>query len=176
MQMDEGLDTGPILLRQAVPIGPKTNAGELTERLAGLGTRLIIEALDGVAAGRLVARPQPETGATYAPKLRREEAQLDWREPAARLERQVRAFDPWPGAFFYLGEERIRVLSAEAEPRSTAEPPGTVLDERLSIACGEGVLRPLRLQRPGRALLDTAAFLRGFALPSGTVLPCPATS
>ena len=176
MQMDEGLDTGPMLLREAVPIGPKTTAGELTEELAALGTRLILEALDGVAAGARIARPQPEAGVTYAPKLRREEAQLDWRRQAVELERQVRAFDPWPGAFFFARDERIRVLAAEAEPRAAGAEPGTVLDERLTIACGEGVLRPLGLQRPGRAPLDTAALLRGFALPPGTRLPCPATS
>jgi methionyl-tRNA formyltransferase len=176
MQMDEGLDTGSMLLQEAIPIDPKTTAGELTEQLAALGARMMVDALDGVAAGRLAARPQPAEGVTYANKLRREEAPLDWRRPAAQLERQVRAFDPWPGAFFFVREERIRVLSAKAEPRAPAAPPGTVLDERLSIACGEGVLRPLRLQRPGRAPLDAAAFLRGFALPPGTVLPCPATS
>jgi methionyl-tRNA formyltransferase len=115
-------------------------------------------------------------GATYAPKLRREESRLDWRLPAAHLERQVRAFDPWPGAFFFARDERIRVLSAEAEPQAVNAPPGTVLDARLRVACGEGALRPLRLQRPGRAALDGDAFLRGFALPPGTVLPCPATS
>ena len=176
MQMDEGLDTGPILLQEAIPIGSKTTAGELTEQLAGLGGRLMIEALEGVAGGRLTARPQPAEGVAYAGKLRREEAQLDWCQPAAQLERQVRAFDPWPGAFFFAREERIRVLSAETEPQTTDAPLGAVLDERLSIACGEGVLRPLRLQRPGRAALDVADFLRGFALPPGTLLPCPATS
>ena len=176
MQMDEGLDTGPMLLREAIPIGPKTRAGNLTETLAALGAKLMLQALDGVAAGTLVPRPQPEEGATYAPKLRREEAALDWRRPAVYLERQVRAFDPWPGAFLFTRDERIRVLSAEAEPGSATAPPGTVIDERLSIACGEGTLCPLRLQRPGRAALDTDAFLRGFALPPGTVLPCPATS
>jgi methionyl-tRNA formyltransferase len=177
MQMDEGLDTGPILLRQAAPIGPSTTAGELTDRLAGIGARLIVEALDGVAAGTLAAQPQPCEGVTYAAKLRREEAQLDWRRPAAALERQVRAFDPWPGAFFFARTERIRVLSAETEPHTPpAAAPGTVLDERLSIACAEGVLRPLRVQRPGRAPLDMPAFLRGFALPPGIELPCPATS
>ena len=176
MQMDEGLDTGPMLLREAVPIGPKTTAGELTEELAALGAKLIVAALDGVAAGKLAARPQPDTGVTYAPKLKREEAQLDWRRRAVELERQVRAFDPWPGAFFFVRDERIRLLAAEAEPRAAAAEPGIVLDERLTVACGEGALRPLRLQRPGRAPLDAAALLRGFAMPPGIVLPCPATS
>jgi methionyl-tRNA formyltransferase len=175
MQMDEGLDTGPILLRQAVPIGPQTKAGELTERLASLGARLILEALDGVAKGSLTSRPQPQDGIIYAAKLRREEARLDWRKPAVVLERQVRAFDPWPGAFFAANGEHIRVLAADADAMPAAAPPGMVLDARLSIACGHGVFRPLRLQRAGRGALDTAAFLRGFVLLPGTVLSCPAT-
>jgi len=148
----------------------------LSDRLAALGARLILDALDVVAGGTLTARPQPSDGVTYAAKLRREEARLDWRLPATLLERQVRAFDPWPGAHFCGRGERIRVLLADADPRSVAAAPGTVLDETLSVACGAGVLRPLRLQRPGRSALDTAAFLRGFALTPGTLLPCPATS
>jgi methionyl-tRNA formyltransferase len=172
MQMDEGLDTGAILLQQNLAIGTNETAGQLTERLAALGGGLMLRALDGLARGGLAPRPQPRDGVTYAGKLRREEARLDWRHPAAALERQVRAFDPWPGAYFEGRGERIRVLSADADPRSVDASPGTVLDENLTIACGEGVFRPLRLQRPGRAALETAAFLRGFALPPGTVLPC----
>jgi methionyl-tRNA formyltransferase len=178
MQMDAGLDTGAILLHRAVAITPATTAGGLTDQLAALGGELIIAALDRLAAGELRPRPQPETGITYAKKLSREEAQLDWRLAAARLERQVRAFDPWPGAYFRVdgpsGGERIRVLAAETDAGEAAAP-GTVLDERLSIACGDGVLRPLRVQRAGRGAMDTAALLRGFALPPGTVLPCLAT-
>jgi methionyl-tRNA formyltransferase len=176
MQMDQGLDTGPILLQEAVPIGPNTTAGELTEQLADLGTGLMLAALDGVVRGALAARPQPEEGVTYAAKLRREEAWLDWRKPSAALERQVRAFDPWPGAYFLGRGERIRVFRAEALPATPSEAPGTIIDDNLTIACGEGGLRPLILQRAGRGALDTAALLRGFALPPGTVLPCPATS
>ncbi len=176
MQMDEGLDTGPVLLREAIPIGAKTTAGELTQQLAALGGRLIVQALEEVAGGRLRAEPQPADGATYASKLRREEARLDWRRSASELERQVRAFDPWPGAYFEARGERIRVLAAEIQPLAPAAEPGTVLDASLAIACGNGALRPLRLQRAGRAALPTADFLRGFALPPGTLLPCPATS
>ena len=176
MQMDEGLDTGPMLLQQAVPIRRDTNAGELTETLAELGVRLMLEALDGVAAGTLAARPQPGEGVTYAPKIDRDEARLDWRQPADALERRVRAFAPMPGAWFTGGGERIRVLQAAAEAEAPNVPPGTIIDERLGIACGNGVLRPLRLQRPGRAALDADAFLRGFPIPAGTLLPCPATS
>jgi methionyl-tRNA formyltransferase len=176
MQMAEGLDSGPILLQQALPILPNMTSGELGDRLAALGARLISAALDGIMRGTLVARPQPSDGVTYAAKLRRDEAWLDWRLSALALERQVRAFDPWPGAFFSGRGERIRVLSADADPRSATAPPGTVLDEHLSVACATGMLRPLRLQRAGRTALDTAVFLRGFALPPGTLLPCPATS
>ncbi|HEU0216465.1 MAG TPA: methionyl-tRNA formyltransferase [Stellaceae bacterium] len=174
MQMDAGLDTGAILLKQAEPITSTTTGGELTDRLAALGGDLIVAALDRLAAGALSPQPQPETGVTYAKKLSRDEARLDWRLPADRLERQVRAFDPWPGAYFHVGTERIRVLSATVVPGTGA--PGTVLDDRLSIACGVGVLRPLRVQRAGRGAMDTDALLRGFALPAGTILPCPATS
>jgi methionyl-tRNA formyltransferase len=176
MQMDEGLDTGPILVQRAVPILPDTTAGALTETLAELGARLMLEALDGVAAGKLTLRPQPEAGVTSAPKIRREEARLDWRQPADALERQVRAFAPMPGAWFTGGGERIRVLQAAAEAQAPNVPPGTVIDDRLAIACGNGVLRPLRLQRPGRGALEADAFLRGFPIPAGTLLPCPATS
>jgi methionyl-tRNA formyltransferase len=176
MQMDEGLDTGPLLLQEAIPILPDTTAGELSAQLGALGARLMASALDGVASGFLRSHPQPREGVIYAAKLRRDEASLDWRKPAVALERQVRAFDPWPGTFFDGRGERIRVLGAEAEPRAADAAPGTVLDDRLSIACVEGVFHPLRLQRAGRAPLETAAFLRGFALPPGTMLPCPATS
>jgi methionyl-tRNA formyltransferase len=175
MQMDEGLDTGPILLQETIPIEADATAGRLTERLALVGARLMLVALDGVAAGKLEPRPQPAEGVTYAAKLRREEARLDWRLPAVQLERQVRAFDPWLGAWFDGRGEHIRVLAAEFVASPGGEP-GMVLDERLTVACAAGALRPLKLQRPGRAPLDTAAFLRGFALPPGTRLPCPATS
>jgi methionyl-tRNA formyltransferase len=174
MQMDAGLDTGAMLLRQTETITPATTGGQLTDRLAALGGELIVNALDRLATGELHPEPQPETGVTYAKKLSRDEARLDWRLAADRLERQVRAFDPWPGAYFLAGDERIRVLAAATAAGKGV--PGTVLDDHLSIACGEGALRPLRVQRAGRGAMETAALLRGFALPPGTVLPCPATN
>jgi len=181
MQMEEGLDTGPILLQQALPIASGATAAGLSAELAVLGGRLIVEALDGIADGTLVPRPQPQDGVTYARKISREDGRLDWRLAAATLERQVRALDPWPGVYFDIpgrrsGGERVRVLAAIAMPGGSGSPPGTVLDGNLAIACGEGTFRPLRLQRSGRAPLDTAAFLRGFPIAAGTVLPCPATS
>ena len=176
MQMEEGLDTGPIWMQEALPIGSDATATTLSTELAVLGGRLMLAALDGVAEGALKPRAQPEEGVTYAQKLRREEGRLDWRLPSTDLERRVRALDPWPGAFFDSGSERIQVQAAIALPGPAGGVPGTVLDDRLSIACGEGVLRPLRLQRPGRASLEAQAFLRGLPIPPGTVLPCPATS
>jgi methionyl-tRNA formyltransferase len=176
MQMDDGLDSGAILMQQAVPIAPGATAARLSEELAAVGARMILAALADAATGRLAPRPQPTEGVTHAPKLRRAEGRLDWRLSAVELERRVRAFDPWPGAFFEIAGERVRVAAAAAEPAVDQKRPGTVIDERLSIACGEGALRPLRLQRPGRTALDAPAFLRGFSIPAGTVLACPATS
>jgi methionyl-tRNA formyltransferase len=176
MQMDEGLDTGAMLAAEAVPIQPKTTAQQLHDRLAALGARLLVETLDDVARGRVAATPQPAAGATYAKKLKREEGALDWRRPARELERAVRAFDPWPGTWFEHGPDRVRVLASELAEAKTDAAPGTVLDDRLAIACGEGALRPLLLQRAGRAPQEVDAFLRGYPLPRGSVLPCPATS
>jgi methionyl-tRNA formyltransferase len=172
MQMAAGLDTGPTLLVGAVPLDGATTATTLHETLAALGARLVVLALAGLAAGEIVAVPQPEAGVTYAAKLTREEARIDWRRPAAELERAVRALNPWPGPWFELGGERIKLLAAELTAGAAA--PGTILDADFSIACGEGALRPLALQRPGRAPAETGAFLRGFSIAPGTVLPCPA--
>ncbi len=169
MRMDEGLDTGPILLARAVPIGPRTAAPELHDALATLGAEMALEAL----ATDPPARPQPDEGATFAPKLSKADGKLDWREDAALLDRKVRAFEPWPGTFFEHGGAAIRVL--EAEPVAAAQAaaaPGTVLDGLPTVACGDGggALRLLRLQRPGRAPMAAEEFLRGYALPPGTVL------
>jgi methionyl-tRNA formyltransferase len=181
MQMEEGLDTGPIMMQRAVSITSGITAAGLSAELAMLGGELILAALEGIADGTLVPRPQPQDGVTYARKIEREDGRLDWRQTAASLERQVRALDPWPGVYFESpgrrdGGERIRVLAAIALPGESGSAPGTVLDENLSVACGGGVFRPLRLQRPGRAPLEAAAFLRGFPIAAGTVLPCRATS
>jgi methionyl-tRNA formyltransferase len=176
MQMGEGLDTGPILRQEAVPIASDATSAGLSAELAILGARLMLAALDGVVEGRLLATPQPQEGVTYAAKIGREEGRLDWRLHSTDLERRVRAFGPWPGSFFEIGGARIRVQAAVDLPGPAGGVPGTVLDDRLTVACGEGVLRLLRLQRPGRAALDAPDFLRGFPIPPGTRLPCPATS
>lgn len=168
MRMGEGLDTGPMLLREAVPIAPRMNAGELHDVLAALGSRMIVEALALLARGAPSETPQPEAGITYAAKIAKGEARLDWHRPARELERAVRAFNPVPGAFFEFAGERVKVLAATVEPGSGE--PGTTLDAQLAIACGDGVLRPSILQRAGRGALDAVAFLRGRAVPAGTRL------
>ncbi|MBN8891934.1 MAG: methionyl-tRNA formyltransferase [Rhodospirillales bacterium 70-18] len=164
IQMDAGLDTGPMLLREAVPIGPATTAAELHDALAAIGGRLILRAL----AEQPPPLPQPEEGATYAPKLTREDSVIDWTREAAELDRRVRALNPWPGTATTLDGAALKVLAAVPEPGSGA--PGTVLDDRLLVACGAGALRLLRVQAPGRAAMDAAAFLRGRAVPAGTRL------
>ena len=176
MQMEEGLDTGPIMLQERVPIASDATSVGLSAELAILGGRLVLPALDRAAEGSLHGTPQPPDGITYASKVTREEGRLDWSQPSTDLERRVRAFDPWPGSFFEIADERIRVLAAIDLPGPAGGIPGTVLDDRLAIACGEGVLRLLRLQRSGRTALDAPFFLRGFPIPPGTRLPCPATS
>jgi methionyl-tRNA formyltransferase len=169
MRMDEGLDTGPILLMERVPITPDTTAGTLHDALAEVGARLAVEGLAGLAEGRIVPRPQPTEGATYAAKLEREESRLDWRLPAADLERRVRAFQPSPGAWCEVAGSRVKVLAARVLP-GAGQPPGTVVDDALTVACGEGALRLERVQREGKAPAEAAAFLRGFAVPAGSRL------
>jgi methionyl-tRNA formyltransferase len=164
MRMEEGLDTGPMLLREAVPIGPRATTPEIHDALAAIGAKLILRAL----AEDPPPVPQPEAGVTYAPKIAKEDGRLDWMLPAAALDRRVRALNPWPGCFFAHGGETIRVLAAEPADGSGA--PGTVLDAAPTIACGEGALRLTRLQRAGRAAMEADAFLRGYALRPGELL------
>ncbi len=175
MQMDPGLDTGPMLLQEAVTIAPEDTGGSLHDKLAALGARMIVEALAKLEVGGLRATPQPPDGITYAAKVDKAETRLDWRKSADELALVVRAFAPHPGAWFELPAagngtpERVRVLAAEATDGDGR--PGTVLDESLAIACGKAALRPTIVQRGGKAAMDTAAFLRGRGIPRGTVLP-----
>jgi methionyl-tRNA formyltransferase len=168
MQMDAGLDTGPVLLRAEVPIAPEDTAGTLADRLAALGARLIVAALDGLARGALPPTPQPTEGVTYAAKLEKHEARIDWARPAAEIERLVRAFDPVPGAAI-----RIRGVEAKLWRATVVDArgiPGTVLAagaDGIVVACGDGALRLEELQRAGGKRLPAAAFLRGFALAPG---------
>jgi methionyl-tRNA formyltransferase len=161
MQMDAGLDTGDMLLKEATPIGPQDSSADLHDRLAEIGARLVVRVL----ANPPKPLPQPANLVTYAPKLSREDARLNFLKPAAELERQIRAYHPWPGSLALLGDVVLKFLSAELVAASGL--PGEILDDRLTIACGEGAIRPLRLQRAGKAAMSTRDFLLGFALPEG---------
>ena len=164
MQMEAGLDTGPMLLRESVAITPTTTAATLHDVLAEMGGRLIVRALYELPAPVM----QPEGGVTYAPKLEREPGRLDWTADSASLDCRIRAFDPWPGTFTMLDGSVLKVLAAVPADGSGA--PGSVLDNALTVACGSGALRLTRVQAPGRAGMDAAAFLRGRAVPAGTML------
>jgi methionyl-tRNA formyltransferase len=165
MQMDTGLDTGPMLHKVRVPIARKTT-GELLEELAELGAAAMVQVLADLPA--FPPQAQDESQATYAPKIDKAEAKIDWRADAVVIERLVRGLAPFPGAWFMLGGERIKLLLAE--PVEASGPPGTVLDKDFTIACGSGALRPLRLQRAGRPAMARADFLRGRPVASGTLL------
>jgi methionyl-tRNA formyltransferase len=172
MRMEAGLDTGPMVLTRSVPIGPRTTAAELHDALAAIGAQLIVPAIEGLAAGSLAGRTQPEEGVTYAAKIEREEGRIAWRE-AEVVDRQVRALNPHPGTWFEHAGERIKVLAAEpaSDASAAGAPAGTVLDDRLTVACADGgAIRPTRLQRPGKAPMPAGELLRGYAIPPGAVL------
>ncbi|MGP1283717.1 MAG: methionyl-tRNA formyltransferase [Parasphingopyxis sp.] len=165
MQMERGLDTGPMLARASTPTGGKT-AGELTDELARMGAALVCEVLADWSA--IEADVQDDALATYADKIDKAEARLDFARDAETVERAVRAFNPMPGAFFEFDGERFKVLAAEIGAESGE--PGSVLDDALTIACGTGAIRPTRVQRAGKAAMDTADLLRGFPVPAGAAL------
>jgi methionyl-tRNA formyltransferase len=169
MRMEPGLDTGPVVLAEPVPIGHRITAGDLHDQLAQLGARLILEALDGLDGGTLHARPQGKEGVTYAPKLEKAEGFVDWSADAPAIDRQLRALTPWPGCFFSHGEERLKLLAAQPIPlpEGPKAAPGTILDREATIACGSGALRLARVQRPGRKPVSGEEFLRGARLAPG---------
>ena len=170
MQMEAGLDTGPVRLEGRTAIGSKT-AGELTVELADMGAQLMVAVLADLDGHPPVA--QPDEGVTYAAKISKDEARIDWNLSAVQIERTVRAFNPVPGAWFEMGGERFKLLSAEVVPPDAAPvgvAPGTVLDDALTIACNPGAIRPVLVQRAGRGAMSVADLLRGFDVAAGTRL------
>lgn len=165
MRMEAGLDTGPMLAARSMPIGDD-DAGALTQALATLGAALLVETLAGLPGDPV---PQPEAGITYAAKIAKHEARLDFTQDAMAVARRIRAFAPAPGAFFEIGGERVRILAAGADD-GRAGPPGEVLDDALTIACATGAICPRRVQRAGRGVMTPAELLRGFPIPVGTRL------
>ena len=166
MQMEEGLDTGPVLLRRATPIGPRETTGQLHDRLSIMGAALIIAALGQL--DQLTPEPQPDAGVTYAAKIDKAEARIDWGWRAAEVDRTIRGLSPFPGAWVEVAGERIKLLASEQAEGCGA--PGEVLDDGLRVACGQGAVRLLRLQRAGRGAQDAPEFLRGLTLPRGSRL------
>lgn len=165
MQMEAGLDTGPVRLEQRTPMDRKT-AGELTAELAGMGADMMVAVLADLPGHP--AKAQPDEGVTYAAKIDKAESRLDFTLPAAAVERQVRAFNPAPGAWFAIAGERLKILAATIE--QTSGPPGMVLDDQLLVGCGDDSIRPTLVQRAGKGAMTAADLLRGFPIPAGTVL------
>lgn len=175
MRMTAGLDSGPVYARRALPIGAGETAGELHDRLAALGGTLLLEYLPAILAGELAAVPQDEGQATHAPKIRTGDARLDWREPAARLARVVRAYNPVPGAWFLYRGERIKCWRASPVSAMPGQPGAVSTAGGLLVACAEGALRLEELQRPGRRPVDAVAFDSQLDL-DGIVLLLPSAS
>lgn len=166
MQMEAGLDTGPVLLREATKIGETETTGELHDRLQDMGARMIVQALEKLPS--LTPDIQPEDGVTYAKKIDKAEAAIDWSRPAAEVDRQIRGLSPFPGAWTLIGGERVKLLGSKLA--QGAGDAGVALDDALTIACGDGAVALTRLQKAGKAAQDADVFLRGFAVPKGTQL------
>ncbi len=168
MQMDEGLDTGAMLMVGRVAITRETTGESLHNTLSEIGSSLIIKVLNALMEGKIWPTDQPEDGVTYAKKLERSEGHIDWRKPAEDIERLIRAFTPWPGSWFEVKGERIKILSAQV--KNIDGVPGTVMDDKLTISCGVDGLQLNTVQRAGKSPMTVAEFLRGFKLPIGTVV------
>ncbi len=172
MRMEEGLDTGPVALAERVAIGPDANAGEIRDKLAHIGAALMTRALAMLEHGGLAFTPQAEEGVTYAHKIDKAEARIDWRKPALDVHNLIRGLSPFPSAFFEasLGTRSERVKVFRARIAEGAGTPGRVLDDSLTIACGEGAIRVLEVQRSGKSPMPAAAFLRGARTEKGMLL------
>jgi methionyl-tRNA formyltransferase len=173
MAMEEGLDTGAVFLSHTEIITEQTTAGQLHDALASAGAHLMISALEELEAGKLVGTPQKEDGVTYARKIERHETRLNWHLGAAAQVRKIHAFSPFPGCWFELPTDKglVRIKALRAEFIEGAGQPGMVLDQDLAIACGEGAIRLLNVQKEGKGAASAAEFLRGNPVPIGTILP-----
>jgi methionyl-tRNA formyltransferase len=167
MRMEEGLDTGPVLMAERISTGRKT-AGEVTQELSHLGADLMVRALGALERGGVAPVPQPEEGVTYAKKITKEEAHIDWTRSARQIDCHIRGLSPWPGAWTEAKGERLKILYAIPVPDRGN--PGEVLTEDLVIGCGDRAIRLLKVQRPGKGVMDAREMAKGFALPPGTIL------
>jgi methionyl-tRNA formyltransferase len=170
MRMEEGLDTGPVYLQREIPITPQDTGGTVHDKLAALGARSIVDTLPQIAASRLAPLPQSRDGVSYAQKIAKDEAKVDWGREAFDVERRVRAFDPLPGAYSLLGGETVKIWKAHADARGGGDP-GAILNADaagLAVSCGRGTLTITQLQRSGGKRLSAADFLRGLVLAPGS--------
>ena len=174
MRMDEGLDTGPVLLQEAVPIGPEETAGELHDRLARLSGDVLLKTIKGLTENRLFEKPQDNTRATYAPKIEKDISKVAWDQSAQTISALIRALDPWPGAVAMAGGREIKLFSSKVENREGLHlSPGRVAgcsDEGLLVETGRGVVVIREMQAPGKRRLAASDFLRGFPINEGTLL------
>jgi methionyl-tRNA formyltransferase len=172
MQMDEGLDTGAMAMMERLPIGPDMIAGELHDALSPLGADLMMRAIAAAERGTLTLTPQPEQGVTYAEKISKDETRIDWSKPAHEVHNHIRGLSPFPGAWFELGGARVKVLRTTiGEGQKTQKAaPGTTLDDQLTIACGDGAVRLMQIQRAGAKAMQADEFLRGTAVRFGTAV------
>lgn len=180
IKMEAGLDTGPMLAMEKVAIGETTTTRDLHDRLADLAAAMVVPIVDQLASGDAVATPQPDEGAVYAAKIEKSEGRIDWQCSAAAVDRQVRALNPWPGCWTEFGDQRLRILAGRPCQDQAGEKasPGTVLDDVLTVACGEEAFQIKKLQRAGGKPMAAVDFLRGSPLTPGSRLgaSCPATS
>ncbi|MDF1731154.1 MAG: methionyl-tRNA formyltransferase [Minwuia sp.] len=171
MRMEAGLDTGPMLLVDRTPIRASDTTATLHDRLAAMGADLVVQAVADIAAGRAVETPQPEAGLTYAAKIDKAEARIDWSWDAERIERLIRGLSPFPGAWCEIGGQRVKIHAAHVvEDATSGRQTGVTVDDQLAVQCGSGVLRLTRLQKAGKGVMDAAAYLNGRPVPAGTGL------
>jgi methionyl-tRNA formyltransferase len=168
--MDEGLDIGPVGLAEELPIGPDTTSGELHDTMMRIGADLMGRALAALERGSLDFTPQPEAGVSYAKKIEKSEARIDWSKSAEEVHNLIRGLSPFPGAWFELGEDKIRIKALRSTRAEGQGAPGTILDDALTIACGIGAVRLTVVQREGKGAMDAAAFLRGAGSLKGQIL------
>lgn len=164
MKMAEGLDSGDMMMKAPIAITPEMNAGYLHDKLASLGGKLCIKAIDAIHKKMIEYIPQPSEGITYAKKITKEEANIDWQQEVSAIERQIRAFSPYPGAFFVHRKEPIKILKASYQQSAIDAIPGSVIDKQFSIACKGGIIKPEIIQRPGKKPMNIEEFLRGYRL------------
>ncbi|MBL0942203.1 MAG: methionyl-tRNA formyltransferase [Alphaproteobacteria bacterium] len=168
MQMEQGLDTGPIIMQDSIPIDDQATSSQIHDQLANLGAQLMLQTLENLQTASLKTIPQPSVGISYAKKLERSEGRIYWQDTAETLERKVRALNPWPGVWFEYQNARIKILKAQIAENPQNAAPGTILDKNFTVACGQDALKLLEIQKAGGRILEGQAFLNGQPIPKGT--------